>query len=459
VPYTGSSNFAGWRPAPAEETELRALFNRSYVISDGLASVVVDPQRDLDRVEVVLGERGTPVTHVLETHVHNDYLSGGCELARRTGASYGVNAGDEVAFERHPLHDGDRFTAGGLRIRVIATPGHTLTHLAYLVEDGHDDTALFTGGSLLFGSVGRTDLVAADSTVALTRAQYASVHRLGALPASTRLFPTHGFGSFCSSGGDTEATASTIGDELGKNRVFRVGSEQDFVDDLLASFGDYPSYYAHMAPLNLNGPAGIDLATPLTIVGPGDLHARLADGVTMIDIRDRVAYSAAHLPGSISINYGDQLATYVGWLIPFGAPLVLIGDSTGQLQQARRQLARIGFDDVTGTSAPIGELGTPRSFPRRTFDDLARDRRPGDVVLDVRRTEERAQGALPGSLHIPLHELTGRLGAIPAQRVWVHCASGFRAGTAASLLAEAGYDVIQIDDDIDRARTIGLLAP
>jgi len=165
VPYTGSSNFAGWRPAPAEETELRALFNRSYVISDGLASVVVDPQRDLDRVEVVLGERGTPVTHVLETHVHNDYLSGGCELARRTGASYGVNAGDEVAFERHPLHDGDRFTAGGLRIRVIATPGHTLTHLAYLVEDGHDDTALFTGGSLLFGSVGRTDLVAADSTV------------------------------------------------------------------------------------------------------------------------------------------------------------------------------------------------------------------------------------------------------------------------------------------------------
>ena len=285
------------------------------------------------------------------------------------------------------------------------------------------------------------------------------MHRLGALPASTRLFPTHGFGSFCSSGGDTEATASTIGDELGKNRVFRVGSEQDFVDDLLASFGDYPSYYAHMAPLNLNGPAGIDLATPLTIVGPGDLHARLADGVTMIDIRDRVAYSAAHLPGSISINYGDQLATYVGWLIPFGAPLVLIGDSTGQLQQARRQLARIGFDDVTGTSAPIGELGTPRSFPRRTFDDLARDRRPGDVVLDVRRTEERAQGALPGSLHIPLHELTGRLGAIPAQRVWVHCASGFRAGTAASLLAEAGYDVIQIDDDIDRARTIGLLAP
>jgi hydroxyacylglutathione hydrolase len=114
---------------------------------------------------------------------------------------------------------------------------------------------------------------------------------------------------------------------------------------------------------------------------------------------------------------------------------------------------------VTGTSAPIGELGSPRSFPRQTFDDLARDRRPGDVVLDVRRAEERADGALPGNLHAPVHELAGRLGAIPARRVWVHCVSGFRAGTAASLLAEAGYDVIQIDDHIDRARTLGLLIP
>lgn len=113
----------------------------------------------------------------------------------------------------------------------------------------------------------------------------------------------------------------------------------------------------------------------------------------------------------------------------------------------------------TDLIAPVGELGIPRSFPRRTFDDLARDRRPGDVVLDVRPAGERAEGALPGSRHVPIHELTGRLGAIPAQRVWVHCASGFRVGTAASLLAEAGYDVIQIDDHIDRARAIGLLAP
>jgi hydroxyacylglutathione hydrolase len=438
--------------------ETPELGDRSYVISDGIASVVVDPQRDLDRVEAILGDRGAPVTHVLETHVHNDYLSGGYELARRTGASYGVNAADEVTFERQPLRDGDRLSPGGLRIRAIATPGHTPTHLAYLIEDDQDGAALFTGGSLLFGSVGRTDLIAAGRTIALTHAQYASAQRLATLPPGTRLFPTHGFGSFCSSGGDAGATAGTLADELAKNRVYRAGSEQGFVDELLASLGDYPSYYAHMAPLNRNGPAGIDLGDPVPVVDPGDLRARLAGGTTVVDIRDRAAYAAAHLPGSISISYGDQLATYVGWLIPFGTPVTLIGDHPGQLRQARRQLARIGFDRVAGTSVPVGEIGPVRSFPRLTWDDFARDRRPGDVVLDVRRAEERAEGALPGSLHVPIHELTSRPGAIPPRRVWAHCVSGFRAGIAASLLADAGHDVIHIDDHIDRARALGLLA-
>ena len=241
--------------------------------------------------------------------------------------------------------------------------------------------------------------------------------------------------------------------------MYRAGSEQSFVDDLLVSLGDYPGYYAHMGPLNRSGPAGIDLTSPVPVpfAGPGDLCARQADGATVVDIRDRAAYAAAHLPGSISISHGDQLATYVGWLVPFGSPIILIGDSPGQLRQARRQLARIGFDDVTGTSVPIGELGAPLSFPRVDWDDFARGRRPGDVVLDVRRTEERTEGALPGSLNVPVHELASRLGAIPGRRLWVHCVSGFRAGIAASLLEEGGHDVIQIDDHIDRARTLGLL--
>jgi hydroxyacylglutathione hydrolase len=449
--------------------ETPELGDRSYVVSGGSVSVVVDPQRDLDRVEAILDRRGAPVSHVLETHVHNDYLTGGTELARRTGARYGLNAADEVAFSRQPLRDGDQFTAGGLRIRVIATPGHTPTHLAYLIEDGgteDGDTedggsagALFTGGSLLFGSVGRTDLISPDCTPWLTRAQYGSAHRLAALPASTRLFPTHGFGSFCSSGGGTGAVASTIGDELGHNPVFGATGAQEFADGLLAGLGDYPCYYAHMAPLNRRGPAGIDLTAPVAAVSPDDLRARLAAGAAVVDLRDRAAYAAAHLPGSISISYGDQLATYLGWLIPFGVPLTLIGDRPDQLDQARRQLARIGYDDVSGTSAPIGELGPARSFPRRGWDDLARDRQPGDVVLDVRRAEERADGALPGSLPVPLHELTASLDRIPAGRIWVHCASGFRAGIAASLLAGAGRDVIQLDDHLARARALGLLAP
>jgi hydroxyacylglutathione hydrolase len=448
--------------------ETPELGDRSYVISDGRTAVVIDPQRDLDRLEPLLAEAGT-VTHVLETHVHNDYLSGGLELARRTGAEYGVNAADQVAFERTPLRDGDVVTAGGLHISVIATPGHTDTHLAYSITthgggvtgtggaDGSSDAALFTGGSLLFGAVGRTDLCGPELTRPLSHAQYASAHRLALLPSSTRIFPTHGFGSFCSSGGASDATAATLADELQKNGVFSADSEDAFVDELIASLGAYPTYYAHMGPLNRTRLGAVDLAAPVSVVSPGEVRARIAAGEVVVDLRDRVAFAAGHLRGSTGITLGSQLATFVGWLVPFGAPLTLIASSRDDLEVARRQLARIGYDEITGTTAPVADIAPTLSFRRATYDDLAAELHPGDVVVDVRRAEERESGAIEGAVHIPLHELLARLDEIPPGRVWVHCVSGFRAGTAAGLLADAGRDVIQLDDHIDHAHTLGLV--
>jgi hydroxyacylglutathione hydrolase len=444
--------------------ETPELGDRSYVVSDGQTAVIIDPQRDLDRLEPLLADAGV-VTHVLETHVHNDYLSGGLELARRTGAEYGVNAADRVAFERTPLHDGDVVTAGGLHIAVIATPGHTNTHLAYSitadagvgVRNGTGDAALFTGGSLLFGSVGRTDLCGPELTRPLSHAQYASAQRLARLPAGTRVFPTHGFGSFCSSGGASDVTAATLADELGKNGVFSADSEDAFVDELIASLGAYPTYYAHMGPLNRSGSAAVDLAAPVTVLSCGEVRARIAAGEVVVDLRDRVAFAAGHLRGSTGITLGSQLATFVGWLVPFGAPLTLIASSPEDIDVARRQLVRIGYDEIAGTTAPVADIATTLSFRRATYDELAAERAPGDVVLDVRRAEERESGAVDGAVHIPLHELLARLDEIPPGRVWVHCVSGFRAGTAAGLLADAGYDAIQLDDHIDRAHTLGLV--
>ena len=179
--------------------ETASLGDRSYLVTDGTVAAVIDPQRDIDRVLDLVEERGLSVTDVFETHVHNDYVSGGLELTRRTGATYHMHADDDVAVDRHPLTDGDRVAVGEFAVRAIHTPGHTPTHLSYAVEQDGRDVAVFTGGSMLFGSVGRTDLVAEDMTEDLTRSQYRSVRRLGdELDAEAEVYPTHGFGSFCS---------------------------------------------------------------------------------------------------------------------------------------------------------------------------------------------------------------------------------------------------------------------
>ena len=200
--------------------ETPSLGDRSYLAHDGQVAVVVDPQRDFDRMLAAAEEAGVRITDVFETHIHNDYVTGGLALAERLGARYHVNAEDEVAFEREPIRDGDVVEVSpSMRVRAISTPGHTYTHLSYALESvdetGEVATAVFTGGSLLFGATGRPDLLGADHTHDLVHHQYASAQRLAQeLPDQTEVLPTHGFGSFCSAGSTGGSTESTIGVEL-----------------------------------------------------------------------------------------------------------------------------------------------------------------------------------------------------------------------------------------------------
>lgn len=445
--------------------ETSELGDRSYVAHDGSVAVVVDPQRDLDRVEQVLADLGVRCALVLETHIHNDYVTGGYELARRTGADYLVAAADEVAFARDAVADGDQRTAGSLRISVLATPGHTDTHLAYLVEDTTDadaTPAVFTGGSLLYGSVGRTDLVDPDRTEELTRAQYRSAHRLAELfPDHTAVYPTHGFGSFCSSGSSTGGEASTLGQERHRNDALLAPDEDTFVTQLIAGLTAYPSYYAHMGARNRQGPSAPDLSPPEP-VDPDELRHRVKAGEWVVDLRERTAYAAGHIGGTIGIALGQQFSTYLGWLIPWDTPLTLIGEGPQQVAEAQRQLVRIGIDRPAGAAfGQPDELAAPdelRQYPRAMFDTLADAQARGDapVVLDVRRDDERVHGFIPGSTHIPLHSVLTCLDEVPDGTLWVHCASGFRASIAASLLDRAGHNVILVDDDYAKAVESGL---
>ncbi|BCJ49293.1 MBL fold metallo-hydrolase [Actinoplanes sp. NBRC 14428] len=438
--------------------ETSSLGDRTYLVHDGEVAVVVDPQRDLDRVLTLAGRLGVRITHVAETHLHNDYVSGGLALSRLTGASYLVAAAEEVAFARVPVSDGDRIPVSDrLSLTAVATPGHTFHHLSYAVSYDDAVAGVCTGGSLLFGTTGRTDLLGAGHARTLAHHQHASARRLAdLLPDGTPVWPTHGFGSFCSAA-PTDAGTSTIGREKRVNPVLRLHADA-YADQLLAGLGAYPAYYAHMGARNAQGADLIDLS-PVRRAGADELRARIEAGEWVVDLRSRKAYAYRHLAGTLSFGLDGPLATWLGWTLPPGTPLTLLGDSPRQVAAAQRELARIGIDRpaaaATGTpedwsSSPAELLETRRA----TFTDLAAER-PA-VVLDVRADDEWRAGHLADAVHIPLPQLTSRLDEVPAGTVWVHCAAGYRAASAASLLARAGRDAVAVDDDWVNASAAGL---
>ncbi|WPW33112.1 MBL fold metallo-hydrolase [Streptomyces atratus] len=442
--------------------EIEGLGNRHYLAGGALTAVAVDPPRDIDQLIAAAARRGVRITHIVETHIHNDYVTGGLELARLTGAAYLVPAAAHVAFARVPVHDGDVIEIDdGIAVRALATPGHTPHHTAYVLEESGTPVAAFTGGSLLIGTVGRPDLVEPRLTEHLARAQHASAHRLAAeLADTTSVLPTHGFGSFCSSG-QAEGDASTIGREKAVNAALAQDIDT-FVAELLAGLEDVPAYYAHMGPANSTGPDPVDLTAPPR-ADAEEIAARLAAGEWVVDLRNRVAFADGHVTGSFNFEADGKIATYLAWMIPWGKSVTLLAESAQQLAAAQRELVRVGIDRpaAAATGGPADWLRpgeAPASFRRAVFADLAAELRGAadPVILDVRRDSERAGGYIEGSVHIPVHTLHQRIDEVPAGTVWVHCAGGMRAGIAASLLDAAGRDVVAVDDGFDQAAEAGL---
>lgn len=452
--------------------ETPGLGDRSYLVHDGEVAAVIDPQRDIDRVLDAARAAGVRITHVLETHVHNDYVTGGLALSRRVGAEYCVAEGERVSFDRLAVADGIQLDVGTMTIEVVATPGHTHHHLAFVVRDATADdqrpVAVFTGGSLLYDTVGRTDLLGEADTDELTRAQWRSVRSLvDRLAGDVRVFPTHGFGSFCSSSPAADRTESTIADERAGNLAVTIDDEETFVRQLLDGLTDYPAYYAHMDPLNRAGPFEPDLS-PLPAIAAHELRRRLEHHEWVVDVRDRRAFAAAHLAGSIGVELSDSFTTYLGWLLPWGTRLTLLGWSAADLATAQRELARIGIDRPSGAgSGPLDDLSGGRpiiDYPVADFAALA-DRlrtdgvRTSDIqVIDVRRPDEFHERHLERAHLAPLHQLLDHLHHIPPGELWVHCSTGTRASIAASLLQRAGHRVVLIDDSVEQAPE-GLLAP
>jgi len=448
------------------------LGDRSYVVATGSTAVVVDPQRDIDRVLAVLEANDWTLSHVLETHVHNDYVSGGLALAEHLGATYVVPKGHDYAFDATVVGDGDWFAVDDMTWRVIHTPGHTPHHVSYALSVDGSDQAVFTGGSLLFGSVGRPDLIGPDATEGLAHAQWHSVRRLVSdVAGSAEVMPTHGFGSFCSATA-TVGVESTIATQAASNPAALL-DEHEFVTELLAGLDTFPAYYAHMGPANEQGARPIDLS-PAETADPAELRRRIEAGEWVIDLRQRRLWAAEHLAGSLSFDIEGNAITYLGWLIPWGTPITLLGASQEQISTFQRSLARIGIDRPAGQN-----VGDPQSWAtspdrigtvrRVDFVELAEELAadPNRILVDARRVTEWQEGHIEGARHLPLHDFPASLGQLAAwsqaaqhagadPTIWISCGSGFRAMVGASLLARAGIPVVAVDDSFGRAAKAGL---
>jgi glyoxylase-like metal-dependent hydrolase (beta-lactamase superfamily II)/rhodanese-related sulfurtransferase len=370
------------------------LGDQSYLLVHDGKGLLVDPQRDIDRFLSAAADRDVELRFVLETHLHNDYVSGGEQAARSAGAELVLPAAAAPAYRHTPAFHQEDIKAAGMTIRPLHTPGHTPEHTSYLVFLEGEPVALFSGGSLLVASAGRPDLLGTARARSLARLQYGSLHRLAGLPRTVGLYPTHGEGSFCTASNAGRFT-STVGDEIDTNPLLAVGDPEQFADRLLATPMPIPAFYQYMGPANT---LGVPPMPPVRVpeITVADLDDQ-PEGTQVVDIRPRTTMASGFLPGSLGVEMGEDLGSWVGWLIPHQSPLVLVAEPGQDVTEAVTQLAQIGIDTVRGVLRDPGAAATERfglvDVPelRRRLSD------PATQVLDVRMPNEWAEVRLDGA--------------------------------------------------------------
>jgi len=412
------------------------LGNTSFVVADtdrGVG-VVIDPFRDIERYLNLGDDLHVKLTRALDTHLHNDFVSGRHELA----AEVGTNT-DEIAA-------GEELTFGDITLHALHTPGHTPDHKSYLLSEGGGPRALFSGGAVMLGAIARTDLFGPHLAVHLALEALTTLQvRLRGLPDYLRVFPTHGGGSFCGAGGRS-GHETTLGHERQSNPFFQTTELMPFLARVLNQ-PRYPAYYRDMAEINRGAPPLIGRALPVLAPMAADDVARVMDGgAAVVDVRDGRDYDRGHIPGSYSIGLEGAVSVWAGWLIARGRPIVLAGGNHAQHLTAQRQLLRIGYDLIAGELD--GGIDAWRTSGREvsTFEtvdveDMATWVLSAEpmTVVDVRDEHEWTSGHVPGAMHIYVPDVPFRATEIPHESpVAVHCASGYRAGIAASLLEQAG---------------------
>jgi hydroxyacylglutathione hydrolase len=427
------------------------LGNSSYLIASketGQAAVL-DPERDVDRYLQMAEGLGLKIIYALDTHLHNDFVSGALEIAAQAGAKVGASSEARIDFEHLPLSEGSTLDLGELRIATLSTPGHTPEHISFAIYQPGSSapSAVFSGGALIVGGAARTDLLGENLAVPLARQLYHSIQeKLLDFPDDVTIFPTHGAGSFCAAPVSRERI-STIGQEKLHNPLAQPLDEGSFVVRSLSGLPSYPTYFKYLREINKRGPALLGGLPVLKPLNPEEVLQLNSQGVAILDTRKPRAFAAGHIPESYGIPLGTPLVTWAGWVVPFGTPLVLVSSSAEEREEAVRQLIRIGYDDLRGYLLGGFEAWEADSrqvwrVPVMPVEELAEhlERGKAPVILDVRSDAEWRAGHLPNAIHIEAGRLPFEDLPLPTEGVKViHCSTSYRSTVGVSVLERRGY--------------------
>lgn len=438
-----------------KQFHLEALGHASYLIGSDRTgeALVVDPRRDVDVYFTAAREQGLRVSHAIDTHGHNDYLSGITEVAARGDVELLASAEGRYGYEHRPVFDGEVVELGELAVEIIHTPGHTPEHVSILVHDrsaGDEPAMLLSGGALLVGDLARPDLLGGPDEAKQAAKVFCCMiqEKLLRLPDYVEVFPTHVAGSLC--GGNIGSRLSTtLGYEKRTNAILsRVASSDHFVDECLRldNLPAVPPYWRRMRRQNLDGPPLVGLLAEPPALTPAEFEKRQAGGAVVLDCRDSGAFGGGHLPGALNVGLGTAFPTWAGTVLPVDQDVLAVLDSPTDLPEVVWHLLRIGYRPPTGWLAggmmAWRTSGRPvESLRQMTVSELRRAHEHGDMaVLDVRQPGEWASGRIAGAVFITGAELPARLDDVPDGPLAVVCGSGFRSSVAASLLGHHGRD-------------------
>jgi glyoxylase-like metal-dependent hydrolase (beta-lactamase superfamily II)/rhodanese-related sulfurtransferase len=430
---------------------LGCLAQASYMIGSEGEAAVVDPRRDVDEYREEARAQGLTIRHIIETHLHADFVSGHRELAERTGAKIYFGAKAAAAFPHVAVKDGDEIRMGQVVLRFLETPGHTPESVSIVVTDlahSPEPQAVLTGDTLFIGDVGRPDLLGAKiSPDALAGQLYDSLHeKLLKLPDSVAVYPAHGAGSLCGRNISSEKS-STIGQQRQFNYALRPMSRPEFIALVTADLPEAPEYFSRDARLNREGPGSLAALPAPAALSPDEVERRVADGALLLDARTAAEYGNGHVAGSLQIGLGGEFASWAGSLVPPDASIVLVLDDEAAIAEVQTRLARVGLENVVGYLAGGIRAWDASGRPLARTEQIGVDElaaRIGEgrdlAVVDVRRPGEWQGGHIAQAVLLPLHELEARAEALDREKpVVALCAGGYRSAIATSVLERLGF--------------------